>query len=302
MKSFGYYVIRGLLFPLSHLPLGFHRAFSRFAGWLMHSVFHYRRDVVMINLSRSFPDKKYDELDSICRMAYRRIATIFCEAIWFGAATPGKLKKARIAEIDNPELLNSFIDKGKSVFVLTSHCGNWELLGGYKSYARTQALSIPENDICVVYKELSSRAWDQFMFRNRLAPIADKTHYDGLVESFHIMRYAYRNKDVPKIYNFINDQSPYSESSKVKVNDFMHQTTYSMNGAPALAKLFGTALVYLNMKVNDNGSYTMHFTTIAEDASLMEVKDMLDAYYGLLQKDLEEQPWNYLWTHKRWKI
>mgnify|MGYP003318348300 CR=1 FL=1 len=298
MKSFGYYVIKAFTKPLSLLPLGFHRGCGRFLGWFMRSVLHYRRDVVMINLARSFPDRKYGELREICRKTYRHIATLFCETVWFGSASPGRLKKSRIVEIDNPEVLNGFYAKKKSVFVLTSHRGNWELVGGLKSYG---GLDFPENDFSVVYRELSSKAWDEFMYANRITPIADKEHFDGIVESFQIMRYAFNNRNGTKCYYFITDQYPYTETSKVKVNDFMHQTTFSMNGGAALAKMFGMAVVYLDMSLTEEGNYRMHFTTIADDASKMEMTDMLNRYYSLLQADLEREPWNYLWTHKRWK-
>jgi len=40
---------------------------------------------------------------------------------------------------------------------------------------------------------------------------------------------------------------------------------------------------------------------IAENASESTVSDIMTQYYKLLEEDLREQPWNYLWTHKRWK-
>ena len=55
------------------------------------------------------------------------------------------------------------------------------------------------------------------------------------------------------------------------------------------------------MKCREDGGYTVSFSLIAEDASAMTAREMLDEYYRLLEKDLREQPWNYLWTHKRWK-
>ena len=55
-------LMQGLLRVFSALPLGFHYAWAGFFAWLLRDVMHYRRDVVMINLSRAFPDKKYKEL------------------------------------------------------------------------------------------------------------------------------------------------------------------------------------------------------------------------------------------------
>ena len=102
-------------------------------------------------------------------------------------------------------------------------------------------------------------------------------------------------------YNIVTDQYPYSDSSKVRVSDFMHQPTWSMDGAPALAHKLGMAVLYLRMREMEDGNYEMTFVPICKDARQMEEKDILDRYYALLQEDIEEQPWNYLWTHKRWK-
>ena len=41
--------------------------------------------------------------------------------------------------------------------------------------------------------------------------------------------------------------------------------------------------------------------SIARDASELAPGEVMDRYYALLQKDIEAQPSNYLWSHKRWK-
>jgi len=301
MKSFGYYIIKSLTWPISHLPLGFHRKNGAFLGWMTRSVLHYRTDVVMTNLSRSFPDKKYDELREISRKFYRHFGMLLGEVIWFGSSNYRKLKKNGIVEVDNPEVLNKYCKEGRSVFVLTSHRGNWELIGGMKAYGVKEEILYPEYDICVVYKELTSKPWDEFMFQNRTTPVTDRKKYDGIVESFSIMRYAFHHKNTPKHYYFITDQYPYSDSSKVKVDNFLHQTTYTMNGGAALAKVFGMAVLYMDMTCDENGNYKIHYTPITENAANEDLDEIMNKYYALLQKDLEREPWNYLWTHKRWK-
>ena len=50
--------MKWLVRALGALPLGFHYACSGFFTWILKDVMRYRRDVVMTNLSRSFPEKK----------------------------------------------------------------------------------------------------------------------------------------------------------------------------------------------------------------------------------------------------
>jgi len=298
----GYYILKFFTWPLSKLPLGFHRAVGNFLGGFVGKFAKYRRDVVMINIARSFPEKKYDELKQICVKSYKHFCKVLCEAIWFGGSSVDRLRRSGIVKIEDVGTLNDIYDKSKSIIVLLGHSGSWELLGGLKSYFDGEdQIKCAENDICVVYKRLSSPSWDRFMNLNRIHPIEDKEHFDGIVESFDIMRYVFKHRNEKKIYFFITDQSPYCDSSCVKVADFMHQSTYSMNGGPALANLFGLSVMYMSMRREDDDNYTARFIPICDDASEMTDVEILDKYYSLLQKDLEAQPWNYLWTHKRWK-
>ena len=48
----------GLLRLLGLLPLRVHYALGRFVAWLAEDVIRYRRDVVIHNLTKCFPDKK----------------------------------------------------------------------------------------------------------------------------------------------------------------------------------------------------------------------------------------------------
>lgn len=298
----GAFLLLCLTRPLALLPLSFHQRAGRRIGRFIGRKVRYRRDVVMTNLSRSFPEKKYDELRDICNRFYEYLGRVIGEAVWFGASSAKKLKKTGIARIVNPEEVNRFYREGHSVYVLASHNGNWEIYGGYASYGVGEQVLYPEKDICMVYRQLSSKAWDRFMYRNRIAPIIDNRNYHGLVETFEIMRYAFNNRKEAKLYNFITDQHPYSESSKVPVRrGFLGQETFTMNGGAALAKILGMPVVYMNMKIADDRSYEIKYTPICDNAADMEIDDIMDRYYELLEQDIKEQPWNYLWSHKRWK-
>ena len=80
----------------------------------------------------------------------------------------------------------------------------------------------------------------------------------------------------------------------------MNQKVLTMSGAVKIAKKFGMAVVYAGLKPNGEGGYSMDFTPLCEDASVCEVKNIIEEYYRLLENDIREIPWNYLWTHRRW--
>ena len=294
-------LLYGLTRPLAMLPLKFHRACGRAIGRFAGRVLRYRRDVVITNLARCFPEKKYAELTAICDHFYAHFGKVFAEAIWFGGCTdPQRLIRNRVVKLTNPEAVNRFHEAGRSVVVLSSHSGNWELYGGIKSYPHPGRLDYHENDICVIYRQLSSPVWDRFMSRNRIAPVVDKEHYDGRVESFRALRYILKHRDRLQMYIFINDQYPYTARARVSM-DFMGQPTWAMDAAENLARHLALPVVYLSTREEEDGGYTMSFVPICDDASELPEGTVLHRYFDLLEQDLRQQPWNYLWTHKRWK-
>ncbi len=256
---------------------------------------------MITNLARAFPDKKYSEIKEIAKKAYEHLGKIFTEAIWFGGCSgrPERLHKSHIVTLDNPEVLNRIHELGHSIMIASSHCGNWEIYGGFEHYTYSEPLKYTEADLCMPYRRQHSPTWDRFLLHNRKSILADKNH-DGLVESLDIMKFAFRNRHKNRLYFFIADQYPYRKSSRTQV-EFMHQPTWVMDGIAQLAHTMGMAFAYLSMKETPDGNYVMHLTPLSEDASKDDPQELLQKYFTLLQKDLEEQPWNYLWTHKRWK-
>ncbi len=83
MNEIGVRIARALVKIFGRLPLGFHYAMSRLVCWVVKDVMRYRHDVVMTNLARSFPEKKYRELESIADAYYRHLGDIIVEALWF---------------------------------------------------------------------------------------------------------------------------------------------------------------------------------------------------------------------------
>ena len=136
---------------------------------------------------------------------------------------------------------------------------------------------------------------------NRISPIKDKKNYDALVETESALRYMIVNKDKCKLFNFITDQHPYAEYARINITFFGRQVTTMIGGA-AFAVKYKLPLFYLNMSYREDGNYVSKYTKITDDASTMSVQEIMDLYYRMLEKDIREQPWNYLWSHNRWRI
>ena len=304
-RSIAVAAMEGLMWLLSRLPLKFHLWWARAFTWILR-ITAYRRDVVMINLARSFPDKKYKELRKIARQFYTHFGELAAEAIWFGGRINAKgrmeLNESDIVDIVNPEVFNEVYDKSTNVMVLQSHHGNWELLGGWFSYNHNREVQLHSDfsEIGVVYKKLKSPFWDRIMADNRCNSIKD-TGFNGYLESQEVLRFAITHRKQKFVYIFPTDQYPYKIASKHRIGKFLNQETLAMTGATALACKLGMSVNYLRWKKLAPGKYSVEFVPICDNASGHTPEELMERYYALLEEDIKEQPWIYLWTHRRWK-
>ena len=301
MRKIGTWLIKGLLRLLGLLPLRVHYALGRFLSWLAEDVLHYRRDVVIHNLTKCFPEKNVWDLKPIRKGFYRHFGELIAETVWFGGCRNAeRLHRERLVEVENPEVAARLFEAAPSLVVMYSHCGNWELYGGIESYNYSDTpLPFNEQNFCVVYLRQSSEMWDEILRDNRFAPLKDREHFPGYIESRDLIRYAFSHRGEKKVYNINTDQRPYLSSTGNLEVDFLGQRVQTMAGAAAMARKLGFAVAYLTMRPDRRGHYLMRYTPICEDASKMSVQEIMQQYYTLLEKDIREQPENYLWTHQR---
>ena len=301
--SAGVKITEMLMRLLALQPLKMHYFWGRCLSWFVSGPMHYRRDVVMINLARSFPEKKYSELRKIADDFYKHFGDLFAETFWFaGSHDTNRLRDSHICEMEHADVLNRLYNDCPGVIVLTSHLGNWELTGGILNYVYApDKVDFGEKNTTVVYKELSNSFWDQVFGDNRRAPIAKENKETCYVESRQILRFVIAHRNEKRLYIFPTDQCPYKYASAHTVDNFMHQPTLTMTGGAALAHKFGFAVVYMAFKKKEDFGYKMSFREICPDASKFTPEDIMNKFYSYLEEDVNAQPENYLWTHKRWK-
>ena len=298
MKKLSAHIVTGCIRLLALLPLKVHYALCAILAWLMRSVVRYRRKVVETNLLHSFPDRSPEERKQILKGFYRHFGEIIAEAIWFGGTrSKERLRRQRLCEFVGLEEHSKELEGTGGVMYLISHCGNWEIFGGWFQYAQQGALPYREDEVIAPYKRLSSDVWEDVMARNRFWPMEG---FEGYVESRNVLRYTLEHPE-RRVFLFNTDQYPYRNTLGYEVKDFMHQRTMTMTGGASIACKFGLAVVYVGFENVSRGHYRMKFRTIARNASGLTTGEIMERYYAMLQEDIETQPWNYLWSHKRWK-
>lgn len=287
---------------LGKLPLKFHYFMGDILSWIAEKLLRYRTDVVWVNISRSFPEMKYKELKKVYRDFYRHFGEIFAETIWFAAATYKRLFKSGIVTVTNPEEINDIFLSTPSMTVLSTHCGNWELMGGFLGYRTSSGIkvAIEEEHIQVVYKKLSNPVSDEVFRRNRVAAL-EEVGTSCEIESSNILRQTLKQKDERKVYIYPTDQAPYRKAGKHPIGEFMSQPTNVMLGSVGVACKLSHSVMYMKMKRVERGRYEMTLIPICRDASQLTPEELMRKYYDLLEEEIRETPANWLWTHKRWK-
>ncbi len=303
-------LMKWLVRALGALPLGFHYACSGFFSWILKDVMRYRRDVVMTNLARSFPEKKYSELKALSDDFYRHFGRLLAETIWFGSCrNPERLRRQHLVEFTNLEVCEAAYKNCKGVVLLNSHFGNWELTGGLLCYDYRTGLEKKSpfdldvfdlDNMAVVYKPLKNRMWDEILCDNRCAPILNRG-FKGYIPTEKVLRFAVANGKRKMLYIFPTDQCPYKGATANDTVDFLHQPTKTMLGGASVAHKFGLAVLYMSIAPVSKGHYEWSFTEICRDASEVSPHEIMQKYYSLLQADIEKYPYGYLWTHRRWK-
>lgn len=295
-------IVRGCLVLLSKLPLKFHYFMGSVFAWFAEKVIRYRYSTVLTNISRSFPDKKYKEIDGIVHDFYKHFGEILAEAIWFSGSNYKRLYDSGIVTVTNPEELNELYLSTPSMTVLSTHCGNWELLGGFLGYRTPSGVkvAIQEEEIRVVYKKLTNPVFDEVFKLNRVSAL-EKVGTSCEIESSNILRHAVSSRGQRLVYIYPTDQAPYWKAAKHPIGKFMHQETNCMLGSVGAACKLSHSVMYMKMQRMERGKYEMTLIPLCRNASESTPEEIMRKYYDLLEQEINETPANWLWSHKRWK-
>ena len=250
----------------------------------MHYIFRYRRQVIIENLKNSFPEKSNEELEIIRRDYYRHMSDLMVESIKGFRISKQDLKK-RIRIVNLPDF-NRYADERRSVIVLLGHTSNWEWNG--------LMMGLTANyDAQVIYRPLHNKAMDKMIFdlRSRFGclPISEK----------NIARYLIANKLEQTATAFLADQTPSNQQAYKTI--FLNQETYFFNGAEKLARKLNLPVLYASTRKLKRGFYLYRFEIISEEPSTAPENFIMQSFAEKLERDIKNQPSNWLWSHRRWK-
>ena len=298
-------IIQGTMAVLSALPLRLHWASAHLVGWIAMHLVRYRRKVVEENIDRSFPDAPEHLRKRYVRDFYRHFGRLVCETIWFSHTTARRMERSQIVSAVNPEESARLQSVAPGTIILAGHYANWELLFGFEHFALPEgsadSYAFKRSNVAMVYKKLNSPLWDEIFRECRLRLLG--TDFENYIESAGILRHVVEHHGDGYFYMFDTDQRPYANAKAVMDVEFMGQPAQTMYAGAGVAHKYGLAVSYLSMTRKPSGKgYLCELKTICDDASKMEVQQIMDEFYRLLEADIRKDPGEYLWSHKRWKL
>ncbi|MBR9999657.1 MAG: lysophospholipid acyltransferase family protein [Cyclobacteriaceae bacterium] len=279
-------MLYAFFYLISRLPFSILYAISDLMAYLANNILGYRKNVILKNLRNSFPARDEQELQGLLPAIYRNLTDVIVETIKLLTISKEELNRRVIFK--NTDVIDNFYHQGRTVIATTSHICNWEWLLG------ASALNLA-GPIDAVYQPIKSRFYDDLMLRirGRFGAVP--------VEKNNVFRESLKKRNFPHIVALAADQSPPGSDSNVYWTKFLNQETVFYNGMERLASGFDWPVVYGKMFRKKRGYYEVEFISLGTGQEEDKKGSMLDKYAETLEKMIEENPENWLWSHNRWK-
>jgi Kdo2-lipid IVA lauroyltransferase/acyltransferase len=279
-----YYIIFGLLYTLSLLPLRILYLLSDFAYFILYHIAGYRKKVVFQNLTIAFPNKSEHEKTAIAKKFYRNFTDTFIETI--------KLISANKAFVDrhftfDTEVFDKIYAEGKKCQIHTGHNFNWELAN------LAVAGNIPFTFLGV-YMPIENKTFDQLFLKIRAKTggvLIPATNMRNAMLPFRNTQYA---------LGLIADQSAGNRHKAYWVNFFGRPAPF-VRGPESGARMGCIPVVFGHFTKKERGYYEGHFHLEEEKPQTLLAGELTLRYISYLEKVISDHPEMWLWSHRRWK-
>ena len=265
---------------ISLIPLSLYNLIS----YLINFIFFYRKKIVLNNIKLAFPNKSDLEIKNIYKGFRLYFINLICEIIKMFSSNISFYKK-RI-NIQNINLINNYYNKNQSVIIIGGHYNNWEWAGPILS-------EIGKHHFVSVYKALSNTFFNKLMIK-----IRSRYNID-VVEMNDLVKYIFGNKKC-KMIALISDQNPIINEKTKWISFFNHQVPVA-DGPEKIAKKFNYPVLFCNIQKVSNGYYNISFEILEDNPQESKDGDITIKFFKRLEKQINDDPNNYLWSHNRWK-
>ena len=282
-KGIAFPCLYAVMYVVSLLPMSILYKISGVLYWLMCRVFSYRKEIVIQNLSRAFPGKRYNEIHALAREFYHSFCDSLAEVLK-SVSIPARHQREKFLLIGG-EMIERHLEEGRHVIAGLGHCGNWEILNILPT--------VLHGNVSTVYKPLSTRCIDRFFLKVR-------SRFGMKMVSHRSVARHFIYESTPSLYLLLAAQCPRAMKGTL-LFDFLHQPTRVFPGIERLAHAINAVVVYLHVTKMSRGKYRVECKEICLDPRATAETEITGAYLHHLEENIVEDPSGWLWSHKRWK-
>ena len=254
-------------------------------NFILFGVVGYRKKVILQNLRHSFPEKAESGIQATAQQFYQHFTDLMLETIKCRSCPPEDILDRIQGDIS---LVDTLYAEKKNILFLMGHRGNWEMANLFASLRFS-------HECLVVYRPLKNTLFDQWFLRfrtrfgSRLVPMDD------------IAAELRQPRDRPYAVVLANDQSPQPDSAYW--TSFLHQETGFFRGAEILARRNDLTVLYADFSrdTTRRGYYNVEISLVTDACQALGKNEILEKQIRLLEADINAQPFNWLWSHRRWK-
>jgi KDO2-lipid IV(A) lauroyltransferase len=275
-----------LLRLLARLPWTLLYGLAAVAAWLLQRVLRYRVAVARDNLTRAFPARSPREVDALLTHYYRQVCQVAVEFVKLGGLSAAQLR-AHVQTRD-ARAVHAELAAGRPVLLLAAHHCNWE----WALQGTTLEIGAP---LIAAYKPLHSAAADRELLRLRARFGAH------MVPAKKLLREVARRRGSVHAVALMADQVPFSSGSRHWLT-FLGRDTAFYPGPAEIARSTGYAAFFVPMHRLARGRYEIDFVAVAAAGERLEPAEFTARYARLVERQIEQSPGDWTWTHRRWKL
>lgn len=289
LKNIAYYILFGVWYAVSLLPMWVLHALSSVVSVILFYVVRYRRKVVHENIATSFPEMSPRERWLTERRFYTYLCDLLFESIKYFSISKRNLKRRMVFK--GTELLKESLRKGRSCGIFMGHYGNWEWISSLPLWVGPELCQCTQ-----LYHQLENYVADQLILyaRRRFGSINIEVN-----QSIRDM-VRYRKEGRPIIVGFVADQAPYWDNIYYW-NDFLHHETPWFTGAERIMQKLDMDVYYFDLRRIRRGYYVAECKLITAEPKAQEQFWITEQYSKMLEHTIMSAPSYWLWSHRRWK-
>jgi len=279
-----YYVVYGLLYLLSLLPLRVLYLISDFAYFIVYYLAGYRKKVVFQNLLIAFPEKTEEERKRIAKKFYRNFTDNFIETIKLISAGKEFIRKHYSCDT---KLFEELYQQGKKCQAHLGHNFNWEIANLAMAFYTPYTL-------LTVYMPINNKMMDRLFQK-----IRSKTGA-VLLPATEMRTAILPWRDKQYLLALVADQNPGVPSRGYWLNFFGKPTPF-VTGPEKGARANDAAVIFINFTKTKRGYYEGHPELATSEPRELHEKELTKIYIEYLERVIRANPEMWLWSHKRWK-